>query len=34
VEAEHVDRPVEDTVGNLLKWVLLVVAIVTFGLLA
>ena len=34
LDAERVDRPVEDPVSNVLKWVLLVVAIVTFGLLA
>jgi len=32
--AERIDPPVEDPVSNVLKWVLLVVAIVTFGLLA
>src|SRR5665213_4079755 len=30
----HIDPPVEDSVSNVLKWVLLVVAIATFGLLA
>ncbi len=30
----HIDPPVEDPVSNVLKWVLLVVAIVTFALLA
>ncbi len=34
LDAEHIDRPVEDPVSNVLKWVLLVVAIATFGLLA
>ena len=32
--AAHIDPPVEDPVSNVLKWVLLVVAIGTFGLLA
>ena len=32
--AAHIDPPVEDPVSNFLKWVLLVVAIATFGLLA
>jgi nitric oxide reductase subunit B len=32
--AERIDPPVEDPVSNVLKWVLLVVAIATFGLLA
>jgi len=30
----HIDPPVEDSVSNVLKWVLLLVAIATFGLLA
>src|SRR5665213_2261983 len=34
LDADHVDRPVEDAVSNVLKWVLLVVAILTFALLA
>ena len=34
LDAEQVDRPVEDAVSNALKWVLLVVAAVTFALLA
>ena len=34
LDAERIDRPVEDPVSNVLKWVLLVVAIVTFALLA
>ena len=34
LDAERVDQPVEDAVSNVLKWVLLVVAIVTFALLA
>lgn len=33
LDAGHIDRPVEDPVSNVLKWVLLVVAIATFGLL-
>ena len=32
--AERIDPPVEDPVSNVLKWVLLVVAILTFALLA
>ena len=32
--AERIDPPVEDRVSNVLKWVLLVVAILTFALLA
>ena len=34
LDAERIDRPVEDPVSNVLKWVLLVVAMGTFGLLA
>ncbi|HUZ14382.1 MAG TPA: cbb3-type cytochrome c oxidase subunit I [Caulobacteraceae bacterium] len=34
LDATHIDPPVEDPVSNVLKWVLLVVAIATFGLLA
>jgi nitric oxide reductase subunit B len=34
LDAQHIGRPVEDPVSNVLKWVLLVVAIATFGLLA
>jgi nitric oxide reductase subunit B len=34
LEAERIDRPVEDPVSSVLKWVLLLVAIVTFALLA
>lgn len=34
LDAARFDPPVEDSVGNVLKWVLLVVAITTFGLLA
>ena len=34
VTVAPIDRPVEDPVSNVLKWVLLVVAIATFGLLA
>jgi hypothetical protein len=32
--AERIDPPVADPVSNVLKWVLLVVAILTFALLA
>ena len=32
--AERIDPPVEDPVSNVLKWVLLLVAVATFGLLA
>ncbi|MGA9422708.1 MAG: cbb3-type cytochrome c oxidase subunit I, partial [Rhodanobacteraceae bacterium] len=34
LDAERIDQPVEDPVSNVLKWVLLAVAIVTFALLA
>src|ERR1700689_2887458 len=34
LDAERIDQPVEDPVSSVLKWVLLAVAIVTFGLLA
>ncbi len=34
LDAERTDRPLEDSVSNVLKWVLLVVAIVSFALLA
>src|SRR5580704_18017620 len=34
LDAEGIDQPVEDAVSNVLKWVLLAVAILTFGLLA
>ena len=34
LDAARVDPPVEDPVSNVLKWVLLAVAVVTFGLLA
>ena len=34
LDAERIDRPVEDPVSNVLKWVLLLVAILTFALLA
>lgn len=34
LNAERVDRPLEDPVSNVLKWVLLIVALVTFALLA
>ncbi|HET8882152.1 MAG TPA: cbb3-type cytochrome c oxidase subunit I [Solimonas sp.] len=33
MDAEHIDQPVEDAVSNVLKWVLLVVAIATFALM-
>jgi nitric oxide reductase subunit B len=33
-DAERIDQPVEDPVSNVLKWVLLIVAVATFGLLA
>ena len=34
LEAERIDQPTEDPVSNVLKWVLLIVAIGTFALLA
>src|ERR1700722_20346098 len=34
LDAERIDPPIEDAVSNVLKWVLLAVAILTFGLLA
>ncbi|HVT25863.1 MAG TPA: cbb3-type cytochrome c oxidase subunit I [Rhizomicrobium sp.] len=34
LDAERIDRPVEDPVSNVLKWVLLFVAVATFALLA
>jgi nitric oxide reductase subunit B len=34
LDAASIDRPVEDPVSDVLKWVLLVVAIGTFALLA
>ena len=34
LDAERIDRPVEDPVSNALKWVLLLVAVLTFALLA
>jgi hypothetical protein len=34
LDAESIDPPIEDAVSNVLKWVLLGVAILTFGLLA
>src|SRR6202166_3001697 len=34
LNAERIDRPVEDAVSNVLKWVLLAVAFATFALLA
>jgi len=33
IEAERVDQPAEDPVSNVLKWILLVVAIATFAIL-
>ena len=33
LDAERIDPPIEDAVSNVLKWVLLAVAILTFGLL-
>jgi nitric oxide reductase subunit B len=33
MKAERIDRPTEDPVGNTLKWVLLVVAVVSFAIL-
>jgi len=33
MEAERVDQPVEDPVSNVLKWILLVVAVVSFAIL-
>jgi nitric oxide reductase subunit B len=33
LEAERIDQPIEDAVGNVLKWILLVVAIGTFAVL-
>lgn len=34
LDANHMGRPVEDPVSNVLKWALLAVAIVTFALRA
>src|ERR1700693_4618343 len=34
LDAERIDPPIEDAVSNVLKWVLLAVAILTFALLA
>ena len=34
LDAERIDPPVNDPVSNVLKWVLLAVAIVSFALLA
>ena len=34
LNAERLVSPLEDPVSNVLKWVLLIVALVTFGLLA
>src|ERR1700686_3988920 len=33
LEAERIDQPIEDAVSNVLKWILLVVAIGTFAVL-
>ena len=33
IEAERVDQPAEDPVSNVLKWILLVVAVATFAIL-
>ena len=33
LEAERIDQPIEDPVSNVLKWILLVVAIGTFAAL-
>ena len=33
LEADRIDRPTEDPVSNVLKWVLLVVAVVSFAIL-
>ena len=32
-QVERVDRPAEDPVSNVLKWILLAVAVVTFAVL-
>ena len=34
LDAERIDQPVDDAVSEVLKWVLLAVAILTFALLA
>ena len=34
LEADRVDRPTEDPVSNVLKWILLAVAVVSFALFA
>src|SRR5215469_15237177 len=34
LDAERIDQPVEDPVSSVLKWILLLVAIATFALLA
>jgi nitric oxide reductase subunit B len=33
LEADRIDRPKEDPVSNVLKWVLLVVAVASFAIL-
>src|ERR1700687_3481625 len=33
LEAERIDQPTEDPVSNILKWVLLVVAVLSFAIL-
>src|ERR1700686_1265952 len=33
MEAERVDQPIEDPVSNVLKWILLLVAVVSFAIL-
>jgi nitric oxide reductase subunit B len=33
LEAERIDQPIEDPVSNVLKWVLLAVAVVSFAIL-
>jgi hypothetical protein len=33
MEAERIDQPTKDPVSNVLKWVLLVVAVVSFAIL-
>ena len=33
MEAERIDQPAEDPVSNVLKWILLVVAVASFAIL-
>ena len=33
MQAERIDQPIEDPVSNVLKWILLVVAVATFAIL-